>query len=314
MRLLHTSVVEPDEIDALGHLNVRFYMARAQRANEALMAELGLGPEALEALGARLVQADSYTRYHREQFKGSTLTVRGGVLEAGTESLRLYFEVDNDAKGEIAASFIFVMALIDRATRAPLKLPEAVVTAAIQAMTVLPDHGRPRTVNLDPPRVDLTFDEVAGRLGEGETADPMSWRMERTIEAEACDAYGFLSDTEDFMFGMPRGSRPVEGQRWGPMTFTTEEGHRVGWASLETRSVRLSQPRGGETICSIGAEIGLHDKVRHSRRWLFNLTTGKLVSLNDNIALALDLDARRPIAIPAQLRSQLEKRHLPDFA
>jgi hypothetical protein len=108
--------------------------------------------------------------------------------------------------------------------------------------------------------------------------------------------------------------RPADLKNWGPMTFTTEEGHRVGWASLETRNVRISQPRAGDVICSIGAEIGLHAKVRHSRRWIFNRTTGQLVQLNDNIALALDLDARRSIEIPSKLRSQLEKRHLPEFA
>jgi len=73
-------------------------------------------------------------------------------------------------------------------------------------------------------------------------------------------------------------------------------------------------PRAGDVICSIGAEIGLHAKVRHSRRWIFNRTAGQLVQLNDNIALALDLDARRSIEIPSKLRSQLEKRHLPEFA
>jgi acyl-CoA thioester hydrolase len=318
MKLLHTSVVEADEIDALGHLNVRYYMSRAQAANRALLAQLGLGPEALEALGARLVQADSYTRYHREQFKGATLNVRGGVLEVGRGTVRAYFEVDNDAKGEVAATFVIVMALADRGTRAPLSLPDPVVAATAGLMTELPAHGQPRTVDLGTPKLDVSYEAVAARLGD-EIADPMSRRLEATIAAEDCDAYGFLSDTEDMMFGMLRNMRPADDgrpqlQQWGPPTFTTDAGHRFGWASLETRIVRVAQPRAGDKVCSIGAEIGLHDKVRHSRRWLFNRTSGQVVSMNDNIALALDLDARRPIAIPAELRSELEKRHLPEFA
>lgn len=318
MKLLHTSVVTADEIDALGHLNVRYYMSRAQAANRALLHELGLGPDALDALGARLVQADSYTRYHREQFKDAVLTVRGGVLEVGRGTLRAYFEVDNDAKGEVAASFIIVMALADRATRAPLSLPDTVVAATAGLTTELPAHGQPRTVDLGTPRLDITYEALAARLGE-EIADPMSRRMEATIAAEDCDEHGFLSDGEDMMFGMLRNMRPVDDgrpqlQQWGPPTFTTDEGHRFGWASMETRIVRVAQPRAGDEVCSIGAEIGLHDKVRHSRRWMFNMTTGQVVSMNDNIALALDLDARRPIAIPPSLRSQLQKRHLPEFA
>ncbi len=70
------------------------------------MESLGLGPAACKALGGRLVQHDSYTRYHREQFKGSMLQVRGGVLAANADCLSLYFEVDNDAKAQIAATVI----------------------------------------------------------------------------------------------------------------------------------------------------------------------------------------------------------------
>ena len=97
------------------------------------------------------------------------------------------------------------------------------------------------------------------------------------------------------------------------MTFG-DEGRRLGWASLETRMVRVSPARVGDTLCSIGAEISLHPKVRHSRRWLFNISTGQLVSQNDNVSIALDLDARRSIEIPSRIRSQLETRHVPEFA
>lgn len=315
MKLLHTSVVEADEIDALGHLNVRYYLSRALRANSTLLAQLGLGPEALDAMGARLVQADTYTRYHREQFKGATLNVRGGVLDMGRGAVRAYFEIDNDAKNEVAATFILVTALVDRVTRAPLALPDAVVAATAGLTTDVPQHGQPRTLDLGTPRLDVTYEALAARLGE-EIADPMSRRFERTVEAGSCDEYGFLKEGEDLMFGVVRKPRPTPGKEhvWGPLTFTTGQGHRVGWASLETRQMRSVQPRAGDRICAIGAEIALHDKVRHSRRWIFNVSTGEVVSMNDNIALALDLDARRSISIPAELRSELEKRHVPEFA
>jgi acyl-CoA thioester hydrolase len=312
MQVLHASVVEPTEIDALGHMNVRYYQVRAQQANQSLMAKLGLDAEACARRGALLINQDVYCRYHREQFRGATITVRGGVLEASPECLRLYFELANDAKDEIAATFIMVVGLTSRTSRVRMSIPEEVLAASEALQVTLPGHGAPRTVDLGAPRLDLGYDEVAARLQE-EIADPMSRRMTRVIDAASCDEYGFLSEREDMMFGQLR-SAPKPDEKWGPMTFTTDEGHRFGWASLETRNVRLEQPRVGETICSLGAEIGLHSKVRHSRRWIFNLTTGRLVSLNDNVAIALDLDARRPIEIPTKVRSELDKRHLPEFA
>ncbi|MEJ0064473.1 MAG: thioesterase family protein [Caulobacteraceae bacterium] len=317
MELLYSSEVKSSEIDHLGHMNVRFYMERAQRANKALMESLGLGPAACEALGGRLAQNDSYTRYHREQFVGSMLQVRGGVLEASAEGLSLYFEVVNDAKAQVAASFIIGVSLCDRATRARLPLPPEAVAKAAAKTIEAPEHGQPRTVDLSAPRLDLRFEDLAERLGD-DHADPMSRRMQRVIEAADCDEFGFLADSQDLMFGnlrMPQPPQEGEGEpKWGPMTFTSDEGHRFGWASMETRAVRVSQPRMGDALCSIGAEIGLYGKVRHSRRWIFNTTTGQLVSLNDNVSIALDLDARRSIEIPTKVRSQLERRHFPEFA
>ncbi len=311
MRVLDTSDVLASEIDGLGHLNVRYYMARAQRANRVLMAEFGLGTEALT--GAKLVQMDSYCRYQREQFQGSTLTVNGGVLKADDAGLTLYLEVVNPAKDQIAATYVITSELIDRASGEKRAIPAASLAAAAGARIELPEHGRPRTIDLSPPRVDVAYDDLAARLAD-DASDPMSRSMERVVEAEECDEYGFLAETQDLMFGGWRMPSAAEMRGMGPMTFVGDEGHRLGWAALETRNVRVSQPRVGESLRSIGAEIGLHAKVRHSRRWMFNTTTGELVSLNDNVAIALDLDARRSIDIPPSLRGKLQERHVPEFA
>ena len=112
MRTFDTADVKPTEIDGLDHMNVRYYAERAQRANQALLAELGL--DAGDDSGLRLTQPDTYTRYQREQFAGATLVVRGGVLEADANGVRCYYELANPAKGEIAATFLITGALADR--------------------------------------------------------------------------------------------------------------------------------------------------------------------------------------------------------
>lgn len=312
MQILSESEIQPSEIDHLGHMNVRFYMERAQAANRSLMESCGL--DAGERADRRLVQRDSYVRYHREQFQGSILQVKGGVLDASAEGVRLYFELVNDAKAQVAATFIMVVGLVERATWTALPIPDVAVARALAAQVALPDHGRPRTVDLGSPRLDVAYEDLAQRLTE-DLQDPMSRRIERTIEAADCDEHGFLAEGQDTMFGGFRPPPRDGGEpQWGPMTFVSEEGHRLGWASMETRHLRVTQPRVGDVISSLGAEIGLGEKIRHSRRWVFNTTTGALVSLNDNVNVALDLDARRSIVIPPKLRRQLELRHAPEFA
>jgi acyl-CoA thioester hydrolase len=313
LRTFNTAEVKPEEIDGLGHMNVRFYMERAQRASGLLLADLGIGADEGEAPGVRATQVDTYVRYQREQFQGQVLSVNGGVLEATASGLRAYYELANPARGEIAATFIIVTALTDRATGGPAPLPAETLRSAEVARIELPDHGKPRTIDLTPPRLDLSYDAVAARIPE-EGSDPWSRRMKWPVPAEACDEHGNLVDTGALMFGGFRQPSAEEMRKHGPMTFTGDDGHRLGWASLETRMVRVSQARAGDVLSSISAEVGLHAKVRHSRRWLFNLTSGQLVSLNDNVSIALDLDARRAIDIPPSIRRQIEASYAPEFA
>jgi acyl-CoA thioester hydrolase len=314
MELLHTAEVKPEEIDHLGHMNVRLYMERGQRGKAKLLKAIGLGPDACKSMGAMLIQHDSYTRYLREQFKGATLDVRGGVVKVEPDALSIYVEVRNEAKAEVAAAFILGAALVDPATRRRLPLPAEAIAAAKARLIEIPAHGRPRSVDLATVRTDLTYDQLSARL-EDDHADPMGRRMERVIQPEDCDEFGFLAETQDMMFGHLRMPRQEDAEaNWGPMTYTSEAGHRFGWAAMEHRTLRLSQPRSGDVLASIGAEIGLAAKVRHSRRWIFNVTTGELVSLNDNVALALDIDARKSIEIPPEIKTGLERRHFPEFA
>jgi acyl-CoA thioester hydrolase len=313
LRTFDTAEVKPEEIDGLGHMNVRFYMERAQRANRLLLAELGVGADEGEAPGVRATQTDTYVRYQREQFQGQLLSVNGGVLEATPTGLRAFYELANPARGEIAATFIIVTSLTDRATGGPAPLPAETLKSAEAARIELPDYGRPRTIELSAPRLDLTYDAVAARISE-EGSDPWSRRMKWPVPAEACDEHGNLVDTGALMFGGFRQPSAEEMRKHGPMTFTGDDGHRLGWASLETRMVRVNQARAGDILSSISAEVGLHAKVRHSRRWLFNLTRGQLVSLNDNVSIALDLDARRAIDIPPSIRRQIEASYAPEFA
>ena|SRR6185437_501969 len=313
MRTLDASEIKPEEIDGLGHMNVRFYMERAQRANRVLLAELGVGGDEGEAPGVRLTQTDTYVRYHREQFKGQVLAVNGGVLETGPTSLRAFYEVTNPARGEVAATFIIVSSLSDRASGLAAPFSAESMRAADAARIELPDYGKARTIDLNAPRLDLRYETVAARIPEN-GSDPMSRRSEWSVPAEACDEHGNLADTGALMFGGFRQPSAEEMRKHGPMTFRGDDGHRLGWASLETRMVRAGQARAGDRLSSIGAEIGLHAKVRHSRRWLFNLTSGQLVSLNDNVAIALDLDARKAIDIPPSFRRQIEASYAPELA
>jgi acyl-CoA thioester hydrolase len=139
MQQLDASRVGHDEIDSLGHLNVRFYLARVDRASNRLLAALGLTEAELESRNATLRRVDTYSRFRREQFEGAELTVHGGTLGCVGGQVRCYFEVRNPAKDELAAHFVTGTVMGDRASRRPLELPVSVRQVNEQYGVQIPD-------------------------------------------------------------------------------------------------------------------------------------------------------------------------------
>ncbi len=104
LTVTHRSTVTEEQIDHLGHMNVRFYGTNAERAMNVLLAGLELPAE----LHLQLV--DVYTRHHREQLSGARLVVHSGVVEASDDGIRLYHELTNEDTGTLAATFFHRLA------------------------------------------------------------------------------------------------------------------------------------------------------------------------------------------------------------
>ncbi|HEY5647732.1 MAG TPA: thioesterase family protein [Pseudomonadales bacterium] len=310
MQILDESQVLASEIDSLGHMNVRFYLSRVDRANNVLLDKLGVTPA---PGGATVRRHDTYSRFRREQFAGATLHVAGGLLESDDALVRCYFEIRNPAKNEIAATFIVRSGLVDPTSQQALALPPQLNPFNEQYGTRLPEHGMPRSLSLDPPRMDVSLEELTRRVSQNPTPGMMSGRRESVVDAEDCDANGFLKEDVDLMFAMHKPQPGQQSASFGPPVMRTANGHRFSWAMIETRAIVLGRPRAGDRIVSLGADVALGERWRQSRRWAFVAETGRLVGINDVIGMALDLDERRSITIPDDLRASIERDYLPDL-
>jgi len=310
MQILDESSVLESEIDSLGHMNVRFYLSRVDRANTRLLEALGINrkPE-----GAAIRRHDTYSRFRREQFAGARLQVAGGLLEVRDDLAHCYFEIRNPEKDEIAATFIIDSGLIDAASQQRMALPIAPSGVNEQYGTRLPEHGRPRSLSLDKPRIDVSLNELNERVSEEPTPGMMSGRRESVVAADDCDVNGYLREDVDLMFVMHRTQPGGQKPSFGPPVMRTANGHRFSWAMIETRAVVLGRPRAGDRLVSIGADVAVGEKWRQSRRWAFVADTGFLVGINDVVGMALDLDERRSIVIPDELRQTIERDYLPDL-
>jgi acyl-CoA thioester hydrolase len=299
LSLLYEDTVTGDEIDRNGHLNVRFYAARATRATQALAESLGLAASAGQQSGVLLLVTDAFTRYHREQLVGSHLAVRGGVIGIAADRLRLYHELSNRETGELAATFVHETRLLDRRSGAFVALPES-LGCTLADRVPWPERGRPRTLDLDRPPKVLALAEATRR--------GLALRQDRTITAEECDPEGLLlpeRQADLFWGGRPatgRSEQPFRGWRPG-----------FGWVTLESRSVSVRLPRVGTRVQSFGAEVDVGRKTTHRRHWAFDVDRGDVVAVTSMINLGFDVVARRSREIPPDVRHELEADHHPDL-
>ena len=307
MQLLNESTVLAEEIDSLGHMNVRHYMERMERANRILLQQLELDPP-LPA-DALLQRVDTYTRFQREQFEGATLHTCGGVLGLSERGMQSFVEIRNPDSGpeggSVAATFVVTTGLQDRSARSALSFPTNQSTTA--ELIELPDYARPRSLHLGALATDVSLEALDASIPEVEGSGMMSGRREAEVETEDVDADGWLRQDIDVMFLPFLKLAAKTGERHGPPVLRTADGRRIGWAVMETRTLHLGTPRLGDQLAMFSADVKLETKSRVSRRWAFNRRTGALLGMSDSVGLCIDLEARKAVPWPDDLRAQIEQ-------
>ncbi len=313
MQLLGESTVGAEEIDSLGHMNVRYYMARMEKANRILIDQLS--EEATSEAGDVLLRrTDTYTRFRREQFRDATLHTVGGVLALNEGGMASYVEIRNPDRDEVAATFIVTTARIDRSSRTILPFAPATDAAATLQYIDIPRYARPRSLDMGPVKTDITLAELEACIPEIEGGGMMSGRRNTLVEDADVDSEGWLREDTELMF-LPFAKLAQEQQTTqGPPVFNTAEGLRVGWAVIETRTLQYAQPRLGDRLAYFSADLRLEQKSRLSRRWAYNTDTGQMLGISDTVGVCIDLDARRAIDWPDELRDTIQQHLQPQLA
>ena len=314
MKLLQETRVLDSEIDSLGHMNVRHYLERMGAGNHKLLQQLGLDLTQVEGSGCFVRLADTYTRYRREQFAGANLHTMGGVLEVNEQGMRSYIELRNPDTEDVAACFVTTNQLIERSSQEARPLPRMNMDRADELSVEIPRYGAPRSLTLTPPDSSITAEELATLIPDTDEEATMIGRRTIRIEEDEVDAHGWLREDLDIMFLPFMREMKKTGRPPGPPVFNTRSGKRIGQAMMETRMLRYAQPRLGDEVDYYGAYVGLTDKSRQTRRWGFNRATGQLLSINDSVGVLIDLDARRAMTMPEDMRESLQTHYLPQLA
>lgn len=297
LRTTHTATVTEDQIDHLGHMNVRFYLAHAFTGTQVVLGSLPgwAGPHRVH---------DFYTRHHREQLLGSSLVVRSAILGASHRGLRLHHELANADTGELAATFVHVVSPLGEDGE-PAPLPDELVSVALGEAQPHPEYAASRTISLE---VDLL--ERAPSLATLRERE-LAMRKERRVSAEECDEQGrFRIELAPMLnwAGEPIGRDQEE------LLYPLDDGVVMGWAVMESRWQVGRLPDRGDRIQSFAATVGVHDKVLDRVHWAYDLDREEVTVVYQAISLAFDTVARRPVSIPPRFRDRQLEIVQPDLA
>jgi acyl-CoA thioester hydrolase len=295
---LARSSVQTWECDQMGHMNVQFYLAKADEGLTALGAALGLSPRAQQSNRAGLVPREQHVRFHRELRPGAPFVISGGVLTVRSEGLVAYQEMTNVADGSLAATFVTRAEWSDTAHRGGLPLPVTAVAKATPYMIEMPAHGAPRGLELGPPRPTPSLKE-AEELG-------LITTFRGAVLTEHCDANGFmtprhymgrLSDTIPNLIAQTRGEDRSSSGRGG--------------AALEYRFVYRAAAADGDLLVVKSGLKSVGAKTYVWSHWLLDGETGECFATAEAVAVAMDLTTRKAIEIPPDMRVVLESLVVP---
>jgi len=283
------------ECDEMGHLNVRFWVARSLEGLAGLAARMDM-PRAFSAKGgATLVVREQHIRFLREARAGATLTMTGGVVEMGETEARLLFVIRYDS-GEPAATFQTLVAHVTAHDLRPFPWPDRIRAAAEGLKVEIPAFAAARSIDLSPvdSQASLARAEALGltRLGRG------------VLQPQECDVFGRMRGETVIGRISDVVGRMYPGSEAGGAT-------RIGGAVVEYRILHLAWPRAGDHLEIRSAHLGCDTRTRTALHWLLDPVTGQPWASALAVGVTFDLDTRKLMEIPPHAQAAFNAQVIP---
>lgn len=282
------------ECDEMGHMNVRFWVAKAQEGLAGLAAQLGM-PRAFAADGeATLVVREQHIRFLREAKAGAGLYMTGGVVELGESHARLLLVIRHPS-GEPAATF---QMLVEHATAKELRpFPwSARIRERAEGMRVeVPAFAAARRIDLTPVEATASLPRALElnlqRIGLG------------VIGPADCDVHGRMRP-EIFIGRVSDGVARLFGEtRPGPEAAEGEAPARIGGAVLEYRVLHLAWPEAGDGVELRSGFSGCDARTRRVIHWMLDPQTGQAWGSAEAVVISFDLDKRKVVDISPEAQA-----------
>lgn len=293
------------ECDEMGHMNVRFYVAKMMEGLSELAHQAGLHHVFRDRANATLAPRDQHIRFMREALAGKPFVMRACVLEVTESSVHVYQQIDH-ASGEPCAAFRTWVDHVDAQSRVPFPWAAAARTALEALKDIAPEGQRPRSLDMSlPPRPSATMamaDAIgAPTIGRGvvqpQHCDHGGWMMPEFFIGRVSDS------TSNLLFNWRKTLADAALARGEPQA-------RTGGAVLEYRIVYRRWPRTGDRLVVRSALGQVKEKMNSYVHWILDPDSGEAWCTSEAMAVALNLDTRKIITAPPEQMEAL-KRSIP---
>ena len=285
------------ECDEMGHMNVRFYVAKAMEGLVGLAAALGMPQAFSPYANATLMVREQHIRFLREARPGAPLSMRGAVVGMGENEARLLLVLFH-AGGGPAASFQTVVAHVTAGDDPrPFAWPRQALDLAETLAATIPAYAVARSVSLDAftSQASLARADALGLV-------PIS---AGAFNGQDCDVFGRMRP-EQFIGRVSDGIATLAARTRAVVLETAEpQPQRIGGAVLEYRLAHLAWPRAGDRFVVRSGMAGFDERTQRLVHWMLDPDTGQAWGASEAVAVTLDLDARKIVPVSPAARAAL---------
>jgi acyl-CoA thioester hydrolase len=305
MREYWRGSAEAWECDEMGHMNVRYWVARALDGLGVLSDDIGCSSAFSTGATSTLIPVSQHIKFMREARAGAPLFLRGGIVSLNDSELTLYTEMVHSFSGEIGATFITTLAHVDAKTARPFPFPLRTIERAKVYTIEIPAHGLPRSISLD---------EIIPQ-GSCETAEQSGFTRIGIGPVRAADVDGFDRLLGEGMIGRVSNAMPNLLSQWreeATIELSEIDGiaRTAGAAVLEYRLDYLAWPNRGDLMAVYSGVVEVGDKTITLLHWIMDPLTGAPWCVCKALAVTLDLKARKIVANPPRAKAALEAMRL----
>ena len=301
-----TGEAEAHECDALGHLNMRHYLYKAQQARQMFIMMLGLPSAFTPSHPSSVKFMDAHIQYKKESRPGQLLRIETGLLELRGASMTL-LHVIYHAHGPVSATIIENIDHVYLPTGKSFEWPKRVKKAALAYRVDMPNFAAPRSLNpwakmIPPTRAELE-DWGVQPIGRGVFQRSETDMFDRVMGAAVL---GRASDcVAHYKEGWPEAHKETDEER-GINT-------NIMGILLETRFICRSPIRAGQGFVFYSGVGHINRRTRRLMHNMIDPINGKAIASMDAVGALFDLESRTIVEPTAENLAILETACTPQL-